>query len=229
MRSLLLTLVLVPAAVRAAPVLVPFSRGIELRTQALADPALADLVVQSRQLAAKYGIRCVAGDAFGPKSPAVAGAACEVRDAAGAVYEVKVTGVNSVSVALDVRQTGTLAEASPRAPFQALPADPEAGVLARYQMTAYAIDGSPVSSTFATLVLRGDGSYQFGDSRGRWSVVQGLLMLDGEYTAWGPGALAEDGRRLTFHSRGPRFSVSAGLEWVDPRSVVLTQLSQPAR
>jgi hypothetical protein len=229
MRSLLLTLVLVPAAVRAAPVLVPFSRGIELRTQALADPAFADLVVQSRQLAAKYGIRCVAGDAYGPKSPAVAGAACEVRDAAGAVYEVKVTGVNSVSVALDVRQTGTLAEASPRAPFQALPADPEAGVLARYQMTAYAIDGSAVSSTFATLVLRGDGSYQFGESRGRWSVVQGLLMLDGEYTAWGPGALAEDARRLTFHSKGPRFSVSAGLEWVDPRSVVLTQLGQPTR
>ncbi len=84
MRSLLLALVLVPAAVRAAPVLVPFSRGIALRTQALADPAAADLVVESRQLAARYGIRCVAGDAFGPKSPAVAGAACEVRDAARA-------------------------------------------------------------------------------------------------------------------------------------------------
>ena len=229
MRSLLLTLVLVPAAVRAAPVLVPLSRGIELRTQALADPASADLVVQSRQLAARYGIRCVAGDAFGPKSPAVTGAACEVRDAAGTLFEVKVTGVSSVSVALEVRQTGTLARATPPSPFESLPADPEAGVLARYQMTAYAIDGSPVSSTFATLVLRDDGGYQFGERRGRWSVVQGLLLLDGEYTAWGPGALGEDGRRLTFHSKGPRFTVSAGLEWVDPKAVVLSQLSQVSR
>ena len=225
MRSLLLALVLVPAAVRAAPVLVPFSRGIALRTQALADPAAADLVVESRQLAARYGIRCVAGDAFGPKSPAVAGAACEVRDAAGALYEVKVTGVNSVSVALEVRQTGTLAEASPKTPFRALPADPEPGVLARYQMTAYAIDGSPVSSTFASLMLRGDGSYLFGERRGRWSVVQGLLLLDGEYTAWGPGALSEDGRRLTFHAAGPRFTVSAALQWVDP-TVLLSRASR---
>jgi hypothetical protein len=103
MRHLLLALTLVPAAVQAAPVLVPLSRGIELRTQALADPGAADLVVQSRLLAAKYGIRCVAGDAFGPRSPVVTGAACEVRDASGATYEVKVTGVSSVSVALDVR------------------------------------------------------------------------------------------------------------------------------
>ena len=40
MRSLLLALTLVPAAVQAAPVLVPLSRGIELRTQTLADPGL---------------------------------------------------------------------------------------------------------------------------------------------------------------------------------------------
>ncbi|HET9035338.1 MAG TPA: hypothetical protein VFN45_04010, partial [Myxococcaceae bacterium] len=73
MRSLLLALTLVPAVVQAAPVLVPLSRGIELRTQALADPASADLVVQSRLLAARYGIRCVAGDAFGSRSPVVTG------------------------------------------------------------------------------------------------------------------------------------------------------------
>src|SRR5262249_21094924 len=66
MRFLLVAVLLVPAAVRAAPVLVPLSRGVELRTQSLADPASADLVVQSRILAARYGIRCVAGDAFGP-------------------------------------------------------------------------------------------------------------------------------------------------------------------
>ena len=225
MRSLLLALTLVPAAVQAAPVLVPLSRGIELRTQALADPASADLVVQSRQLAAKYGIRCVAGDAFGPKSPVVAGAACEARDSSGATYEVKVTGVNSVSVALDVRQTGTLAQAVPPSQFEVLPADPEAGVLARYQMTGYSIDGSPVTSTFASLVLRGDGSYSFGERRGRWSMVQGLLLLDGEYTAWGPGALSEDARRLTFHAKGPRFTVSAALEWMDPK-VALSQASR---
>jgi hypothetical protein len=229
MRSLLLALALVPAAVRAAPVLVPLSRGLALRTQTLADPSSADLVVQSRQLAAKYGIRCVAGDAFGPKSPAVAGAACEVRDVSGVTYEVKVTNVSSVSVALEVRQTGTLAEVAPRSPFQALPADPEPGVLARYQVTAYAIDGSPVASTFASLVLRGDGSYNFGERRGRWSVVQGLLLLDGEYTAWGPGALSEDAHRLTFHAKGTRFTVSAALGWVDPKAVVLTELSQPSR
>ena len=217
MRNLLLALTLVPAAVQAAPVLVPLSRGIELRTQALADPAAADLVVQSRLFAARYGIRCVAGDSFGPKSPVVAGAACEVRDASGATYEVKVTGVSSVSVALDVRQTGTLAQA---------PADPEAGVLARYQMTGYSIDGSPVTSTYASLVLRGDGSYSFGERRGRWSVVQGLLLLDGEYTAWGAGALSEDARRLTFHAQGTRFNVSAALEWTDPRAVVVSQASR---
>jgi len=226
MRNLLLALTLVPAAVQAAPVLVPLSRGIELRTQALADPAAADLIVQSRLFAAKYGIRCVAGDAFGPRSPVVAGAACEVRDASGATYEVKVTGVSSVSVALDVRQTGSLAMAPAGTPFEALPADPEAGVLARYQMTGYSIDGSPVTSTYASLVLRGDGSYSFGERRGRWSVVQGLLLLDGEYTAWGPGALSEDARRLTFHAQGTRFTVSAALEWTDPRAVVLSQASR---
>jgi hypothetical protein len=226
MRHLLLALTLVPAAVQAAPVLVPLSRGIELRTQALADPGAADLVVQSRLLAAKYGIRCVAGDAFGPKSPVVTGAACEARDASGATYEVKVTAVSSVSVALDVRQTGTLALAPARVPFEALPVDPEAGVLARYQMTGYSIDGSPVTSTYASLVLRGDGSYSFGERRGRWSVVQGLLLLDGEYTAWGAGALSEDARRLTFHAQGTRFTVSAALEWTDPRSVVLSQASR---
>jgi hypothetical protein len=220
MRSLLLALTLVPAAVQAAPVLVPLSRGIELRTQALADPASADLVVQSRLLNARYGIRCVAGDAFGSKSPVVSGAACEVRDGSGATYEVRVTGVSSVSVALDVRQTGSLAQAPRPTPFEALPLDPEAGVLARYQMTGYSIDGSPVTSTFATLVLRGDGSYTFGERRGRWSVVQGLLLLDGEYTAWGAGAVSEDAHRLTFHSKGPRFAVSAALDWVDPKSMV---------
>jgi hypothetical protein len=225
MRHLLLALTLVPAVVQAAPVLVPLSRGIELRTQALTDPSSADLVVQSRLLAAKYGIRCVAGDAFGPRSPMVAGAACEVRDGSGATYEVKVTGVSSVSVALDVRQTGSLAQSLLRTPFEALPADPEAGVLARYQMTGYSIDGSPVSSTYASLVLRGDGSYSFGERRGRWSVVQGLLLLDGEYTAWGPGAVSEDARRLTFHAAGPRFTVSAAMEWTDPRAVVLSQAS----
>ena len=225
MRPLLLALTLVPAAVQAAPVLVPLSRGIELRTQALADPASADLVVQSRMLAARYGIRCVAGDAFGPKSAVIAGAACEVRDASGVTYEVKVTGVNSVSVALDVRQTGTLAQAPQSTPFEVLPADPEAGVLARYQMTGYSIDGSPVTSTFASLVLRGDGSYSFGERRGRWSMVQGLLLLDGEYTAWGPGALSEDARRLTFHAKGPRFAVSAALAWMDPK-VALGQASR---
>mgnify|MGYP001086733305 CR=1 FL=1 len=226
MRPLLLALTLVPAAVQAAPVLVPLSRGIELRTQALTDPASADLVVQSRLLAAKYGIRCVSGDAFGPKSSVVTGAACEVRDSAGATYEVKVTGVSSVSVALDVRQTGSLAQAPRQTPFEVLPADPEAGVLARYQMTGYSIDGSPVTSTYASLVLRGDGSYSFGERRGRWSVVQGLLLLDGEYTAWGPGALSEDARRLTFHSQGPRFSVSASLAWTEPQAVVLSQASR---
>src|SRR5512144_2831526 len=190
MRHLLLALTLVPAAVQAAPVLVPLSRGIELRTQSLADPAAADLVVQSRLLAAKYGIRCVAGDAFGPKSPVVTGAACEVRDSAGVTYEVKVTGVSSVSVALEVRQTGTLAQATQHTPFEGLPPDPEAGVLARYQMTGYSIDGSPVSTTFASLLIRNDGSYSFGERQGRWSVVQGLVLLDGEYTAWGPGALS---------------------------------------
>ena len=217
MRSLLLALALVPAAVRAAPVLVPLTRGVELRTQTLADPSSADLVVQSRLLAARYGIRCVAGDSFGPKSPVVAGAACEVRDVSGTLYEVRVTGVSSVSVALEVRQTGTLAQARPTTPFEALPADPEPGVLARYQMAAYAIDGTPVASTFASLVLRGDGSYSFGEHRGRWSVVQGLLLLDGDYTAWGTGALSEDARRLTFHAKGPRFTVSAALAWVASR------------
>jgi hypothetical protein len=226
MRSLLLGLTLVPAVVQAAPVLVPLSRGIELRTQALADPASADLVVQSRLLAAKYGIRCVSGDAFGPRSPVVTGAACEVRDSTGVTYEVKVTAVSSVSVALEVRQTGALARAVERTPFEALPADPEAGVLARYQMTSYSIDGSPVTSTFASLVLRGDGSYFFGERKGRWSVVQGLLLLDGEYTAWGPGALSEDARKLTFHAQGPRFTVSAALVWMDPQALVLSQASR---
>ena len=226
MRSLLLGLTLGPALVQAAPVLVPLSRGIELRTQALADPAAADLVVQSRLLAAKHGIRCVSGDAFGPKSPVVTGAACEVRDATGVTYEVKVTAISSVSVALEVRQTGTLSRAVEQTPFEALPADPEAGVLARYQMAGYSIDGSPVTSTFASLVLRSDGSYAFGERKGRWSVVQGLLLLDGEYTAWGPGALSEDARRLTFHAKGPRFTVSADLAWMDPQAVVLSQASR---
>ena len=225
MRPLLLALTLVPAAVQAAPVLVPLSRGIDLRTQALADPSSADLVVQSRLLSARHGIRCVAGDAFGAKSPVVAGAACEVRDGAGATYEVRITGVSSVSVALDVRQTGTLAQAPRSTPFEVLPLDPEAGVLARYQMTDYSIDGSPVSSTFASLVLRSDGSYSFGDGRGRWSMVQGLLLLDGEYTAWGTGALSDDARRLSFRAKGPRFTVSAALEWMDPK-VALSQASR---
>src|SRR4029450_1399870 len=101
------------------------------------------------------------------------GAACEVRDATGVTYEVRVAAVNSVSVALEVRQTGTLARAVDRTPFEALPADPELGVLARYQMTGYSIDGSPVSATFASLVLRGDGSYAFGEREGRGAGVGG--------------------------------------------------------
>jgi hypothetical protein len=115
MRSLFLAVVVLAPAVQAAPVLVPLSRGLELKTQSVADPATADLVVQSRLLSARYGMRCVSGDAFGPRSPIVAGAACEVRDAAGAVYEVRVTNVGNVAVSLDVRQTGTLA-ASPSTP-----------------------------------------------------------------------------------------------------------------
>ena len=226
MRSLLLAVVVLAPAARAAPVLVPLSRGLELKTQSVADPATADLVVQSRLLSARYGMRCVSGDAFGPRSPVVAGAACEVRDASGAVYEVKVTNVGNVSVSLEVRQTGTLAQAIQPSSFQSLPPDLEPGVLARYQMTAYAIDGNRVESHFASLVLRADGAYQFGERRGRWSLVQGLLLLDGEYTAWGPGALSEDARHLTFHTRDTRFSVSAALEWVDPKAVLLSQASR---
>jgi len=227
MRLLLAALSILPAAVQAAPLMVPVSRGIELRTQSLAaDPSSADLVVQSRLLAARYGIRCVAGDAFGPRSPVVTGAACEVRDSAGSVYEVKVTGVSSVSVALEVRATGTLAEAVPPSPLNGLPSDAEPGVLARFAMTSFAIDGSPVSSRFSALVLRRDGSYLFGERHGRWSLVHGLLLLDGEYTAWGAGALSPDARRLTFHSGGPRFAVSAALEWTGSSPVVLSQVGR---
>jgi hypothetical protein len=226
MRPLLTALFLLPAAVQAAPLLVPVSRGVELRTQSLAaDPASADLVVQARLLAARYGIRCVAGDAFGSRSPVVTGAACEVRDSSGVLYEVKVTGVTSVSVTLEVRATGSLAEAVPPSPLDGLPSDPEPGVLARFALASYAIDGSPVSSHFSSLVLRRDGSYLFGERRGRWTVVQGLLLLDAEYTAWGAGALSADGRRLTFHARGPRFAISAALEWAQSGAVVLSQVT----
>jgi hypothetical protein len=226
MRSLLLAVVVLAPAVQAAPVLVPLSRGLELKTQSVADPATADLVVQSRALSARYGMRCVSGDAYGPRSPIVAGATCEVRDAAGAVYEVRVTNVGNVAISFDVRQTGTLAEGQKPSPFQALPPDLEPGVLARYRIATYAIDGNRVESHFASLVLHTDGGYQFGERRGRWSLVQGLLLLDGEYTAWGAGALSEDARRLTFHSGGAQFSVSAGLEWVDPKTVLVSQASR---
>jgi hypothetical protein len=226
MRSVLLAVIVLAPDVQAAPVLVPLSRGLELKTQSVADPATADLVVQSRALSARYGMRCVSGDAYGPRSPIVAGATCEVRDAAGAVYEVRVTNVGNVAVSFDVRQTGTLAEGQRPSPFQALPPDLEPGVLARYRIATYAIDGNRVESHFASLVLHADGGYQFGERRGRWSLIQGLLLLDGEYTAWGAGALSEDARRLTFASRGAQFSISAGLEWVDPKTALMGQASR---
>ena len=76
------------------------------------------------------------------------------------------------------------------------------------------------------LVLRRDRSYLFGDHRGRWSVVAGLLLPDGEYTRWGAGALDAANGRLTFHSSGPRFAVSAALVRVEPGKVLLTR-AQP--
>ena len=60
-------------------------------------------------------------------------------------------------------------------------------------------------------------------------IAEHQTKLDGEYTAWGPGALSEDAHRLTFHSQGSRFSVSAALAWVDPKGVVLSQLGQASR
>jgi hypothetical protein len=213
MRSLPL-LLLVPALAQATPLLVPLSRGVELKTQSLADPAAADLVVQSRMFSARHGIRCVAGDSFGPSSPLVNGAACEVRDAGGLVYAVRVTAVTSVSVSLDVHPTGALAEGSERpipAPFDALPPCGDPGLLARFNVESFSVDGSPVVTRFSALVLHRDGSYFFGERKGRWSVVAGLLLLDGEYTGWGAGAVSPDASRVTFHARGPRFELSAAL------------------
>ena len=226
MRPLLLALALLPLGARATPLLVPLSRGVDLRSQSVTDPGGADLVVQSRSLSAAYGIRCVAGDVYGPKAPAVSGAACEVRDGTGAVYDVRVTSVSTVSVSLEVRPNGTLAELSVPAPLDELPASSESGILARFEMAAYAIDGSPVSTAFPQLILRRDRSYLFGDHRGRWSVVAGLLLLDGEYTRWGAGALDASTGRLTFHSTGPRFAMSAALVRVEPGKVLLTR-AQP--
>ena len=164
MRPLLLALTLVPAAVQAAPVLVPLSRGIELRTQALADPASADLVVQSRLLAARYGIRCVSGDAFGP-SPG--GDRRSLRGAGWLRRDLRGQGDRREQRLGGPRRPPDRhpRAGAPAAPFEALPADPEAGVLARYQMTGYSIDGSPVTTTYASLVVRADGSYSFGERR----------------------------------------------------------------
>jgi hypothetical protein len=213
MRSLLL-LVLVPALGQASPLLVPLSRGVELKTQTLADPASADLVVQSRQLSAPHGIRCVSGDAFGRASPVVNGAACQVRDSEGSLYAVRVTAVTSVSVSLEVHPAATLAEGSVGpvpAPLDAVPPSTEPGVLARFNVESFAVDGSPVATRYPALVLHRDGAYVFGERKGRWSVVAGLLILDGEYAGWGPGALSADAGRLTFHARGPRFELAAAL------------------
>jgi hypothetical protein len=226
MRHLYLALALLPLGAQATPLLVPLSRGVDLRSQSVTDPGGADLVVQSRSLSAPYGIRCVAGDVYGPKAPAVSGAACEVRDGTGSVYDVRVTSVSSVSVSLEVRPNGTLAELSVPAPLEALPPSGEAGILARFEMSSYSIDGSLVSTAFPQLVLRRDRSYLFGDHRGRWTVVDGLLLLDGEYTRWGAGALDAASGRLTFHSSGPRFAVSAALVRVESGKVLLTR-AQP--
>src|SRR5262249_62221932 len=101
-----------------------------------------------------------------------------------------------------------------------------AGVRAGCGRAACAIDGSPASPAFPQLVLRRDRSYLFGERRGRWTVVGGLLLLDGEYTRWGAGALDAASGRLTFHSSGPRFAVSAALVRVEPEKVLLTR-AQP--
>jgi hypothetical protein len=228
MRALPL-LLLVPALAQATPLLVPLSRGVELKTQSLADPAQADLVVQSRMFSAPHGIRCVAGDAFGQSSPVVNGAACEVRDAGGSLYAVRVTAVTSVSVSLEVHLTGALSQGSEPAvpaPFDALPPSSDPGLLARFEMESFSVDGSPVSTRFPALVLHRDGSYVFGERKGRWSMVAGLLLLDGEYTGWGAGAVSADASRVTFHARGPRFELSVALARSQSPGVLLSQVER---
>lgn len=222
-------LLLLPALAQATPLLVPLSRGVELKTQSLADPAGADLVVQSRAFSAPHGIRCVAGDSFGLTSPVVNGAACEVRDGGGSVYAVRVTAVTSVSVSLDVHPTGALAEGSQRrvpAPFDVLPPSGDPSLLARFDVESFSVDGSPVATRFPALVLHRDGSYFFGERKGRWSMVAGLLLLDGEYTGWGAGAVSADANRVTFHARGPRFELSAALVRSRSPGVMLSQVER---
>ena len=52
MRHLYLALALLPLGAQATPLLVPLSRGVDLRSQSVTDPGGADLVVQSRSLSA---------------------------------------------------------------------------------------------------------------------------------------------------------------------------------
>ena len=114
-------------------------------------------------------------------------------------YDVRVTGVSSVSVSLEVRPNGALAELTVPAPLDALP--PRARRASwPGSMSSYSITGRrspPPSPSWCSAAIARTSSA----TTAAWSVVAGLLLLDGEYTRRGAGALDEGDGQLTFHSR----------------------------
>lgn len=88
-------------------------------------------------------------------------------------------------------------------------AQPDSLAPGSYRCASYNVSGGGGSCrNMQPLVLRGDHSYQFSSTTGRWSTQGGRLQLS-QSTLWGPGQiLGRDTVRFEYEYRGWRHTVT---------------------
>jgi hypothetical protein len=151
-----------------------------------------DLVLTDRVIHAAYGIGRGEDGVISRSAPLLLGEWFRVLDRDGNLHRMRVRGVWSERAVVEL-QSPTEVDAPEQAPNARA-----AGV---YRATGCKVDGWVGQPCHEDMVLGADGSYRFGQAKGRYQAADGRVLLEGYYAAWGPAAVEEDGARLTFRFR----------------------------
>lgn len=156
--------------------------GLDVVWARRVDPPSGDLVVNTRTVAARRGVRCGDGP-FLPQAVVVLDRDCEVRVAGGETRTFRLSLAG-----------GTLLVAlRPGHPVESVRAFGEARLW---------VNGRPSATRMGALVLYDDGRYRLGRTEGRWWRLGDAYAFDGALSTWGRARLGEEGLCLGL-LRGP--------------------------
>lgn len=154
-----------------------------LARASLSSPEDADLQVTSRGVFAPHGVkRTSRGGGFEPVEVAVLGEPYDLKDAAGGKWRMWIRTAVGKVVEIELLR---VVKPAPR-------------MERTFRAVAVTIDGMQADPTFAALTLFTDGSYRMGTVRGRFTVDEGGVTLDGVPSQWGRAAYTVNGDGLIF-------------------------------